>query len=277
MREALSPVRFASAEELHRNQLAMLRAHVADVAKRSPFYGPLLKERALDANDLRTLEDIRSFPFTTHTDIATCNPQFVCVPPKAVIDRVSTSGSTGAPVPFVLSEGDLQRLAANEANSLASVGITADDIAQITTTLDSRFMAGIAYYSGLRALGAGIVRMGPGKVAEQWHTMRQSGTTGLIAVPSFVLRLLDHAERHGIDPADTAVRRIICIGEPTATRIGEPNLLAQRICSRWNVALHSTYASTEMATASTEMRPATGHAVQPQLLFVEVLDEWDRP
>ncbi|HEX2616696.1 MAG TPA: AMP-binding protein, partial [Flavobacteriales bacterium] len=277
MRATLRPVHFADRAELELAQLNALRAHVADVSARSPFYRALLQQHGLGVNDLGALTDIQHFPFTTRTDLATRSAEFASVPPRAIIEHVSTSGTTGHPVPFVLSEADLERLAANEANSLASTGITADDIVQITTTLDDRFIAGLAYHSGLRMLGAGILRMGPGNAAAQWRAMLDRGTTALIAVPSFVLRLLEHAEQHDIDPNSTRVRRIICIGEPIATSIGRPNALAERIRARWNVALHGTYASTESATASTELLPGTGHAVQEHLLFTEVLDEQDRP
>src|SRR5690606_33321702 len=129
-------------------------------------------------------EDLLALPTTTKEDLARHNDRFRCVGADRVVDHVSTSGSTGEPVQFVLSEADLQRLARNEARSLSLAGITSTDVVQITTTLDKRFMAGLAYWLGLREIGAGIVRTGPGQALAQWETAQRCGTTALIVVPS---------------------------------------------------------------------------------------------
>ena len=113
-----------------------------------------------------------------------------------IVEHVFTSGSTGIPVPLLLTEKDLDRLAKSESASLSSTGITRNDVVQITTTLDKRFMAGLAYWLGLRRIGSGIVRSGPGNLAGQWETAERCGTTALITVPSFLLRMLEERALH---------------------------------------------------------------------------------
>jgi phenylacetate-CoA ligase len=39
------------------------------------------------------------------------------------------------------------------------------------TTIDKRFMAGLAYFLGLRKMGASVVRMGPGIPELQWDSI----------------------------------------------------------------------------------------------------------
>ena len=268
-------VSIAGRRALEAYWLERMRAHVADLATRSPWYRERLNGFNVDGP--QEWEDLLALPLTTKDEFARHNEQFLAVPSTQVVDHTSTSGSTGEPVPFLLTENDLRRLAENEALSLATAGITRSDTVQITTTLDRRFMAGLAYWLGLRRIGAGVVRSGPGDPRGQWDLMLASGTTALIAVPSFLLRLLHEWHRTGLDPRRTSVRRVVCIGEPIGDGQGGPNLLARRILDRWDIALHGTYASTEMATAFTEPIPFQGHRVPHQLALTEVLDDEGRP
>ncbi len=255
----------------------LLREHVARLADRSPHYRRLFHELGLKPGDIRGVADLHRLPFTRNTDLETAGDALLCVDRRAVIDHVTTSGTTGKPLALLLDEPDLERLTANEHNSLLMAGVTRDDVVQLMTTLDRRFMAGLAYFLGTRALGAGLVRVGPGAAALQWDSIHRFGTTVLVAVPSFLLKLIDHARAHGIDPARSTVRKAVCIGEPIHGPDGSWNNLGRRLKAAWGIELLGTYASTEMATACTETREGAGHAVQPQLMLVEVLDEHDRP
>ena len=51
---------------------------------------------------------------------------------------------------FVLTGDDLDRLSYNEYLSFTTAGCTKQDVMQLMTTLDRRFMAGLAYYMGAR-------------------------------------------------------------------------------------------------------------------------------
>ncbi|MEL6926623.1 MAG: AMP-binding protein, partial [Bacteroidota bacterium] len=135
-----------------------------------------------------------------------------------------------------------------------------------------QFMAGIAYYLGLKKLGAGIVRLGVDTLQMHWNTIFRLRPTYLIAVPSFVARLIDYAKQHEIDFASSSVKKIICIGENIRDLNLKLNKIGQRITSQWQVQLFSTYASTEMATAFTECTYRKGGHHNEDLLIVEVLD-----
>lgn len=250
-----------------------LRAHVEDLRTRSTWY----RERLASIGSPRTAEDFDHLPFTTKQELSEQHGRFLSVPRHAIAEHVFTSGTTGKPVPFALSAADVDRLGANERQSLATAGITAADTVQITTTLDKRFMAGLAYWLGLRSISAGVVRSGPGNAEGQWETAMECGTTTLIGVPSFLLRMLREWEKRGLRVDQTSITRAVCIGEPIASGFGEANLLAKRIAELCPFRLHGTYASTEMATACTEARPFAGHVVPSELMHIEVVDDEGRP
>ena len=144
-------------------------------------------------------------------------------------------------------------------------------------TLDRQFMAGIAYYSGIRKMGGAIIRLGPGVPALQWHTIQQQKPTAIVAVPSFIVKLLQYANEHGIDVNKTSVQKAICIGENIRNSDFSLNALGKKISALWNVKLYSTYASTEMQTAFTECRFGCGGHLNAELLIVEILDDNNKP
>jgi phenylacetate-CoA ligase len=137
--------------------------------------------------------------------------------------------------------------------------------------------AGMAYYSGIRKLGAGIIRLGPGVPSLQWETIHRLKPTAIVSVPSFILKLIQYAQDNQIDVNKSSVKKAICIGENIRNPDLSLNILGKKIKEAWNMQLYSTYASTEMQTAFTECGAGCGGHYQPELLITELLDENNKP
>ncbi|MBL4586434.1 MAG: AMP-binding protein [Flavobacteriales bacterium] len=253
--------------------LQALNQHIEKLRAKSWYYKDQLVWAGPEASGLEELADIQNFPFTSKDDIASRNEDFLCVKMEDIRDIVTTSGTLGDSVALYLTEKDLHRLGVNEAGSYRLAGCTSKDTFQLLTTIDKRFMAGLAYFLGANELGARIIRSGPGALQLQWESILRFEPTVLVAVPSFIPRLIAYAEEQEIDLNRSSVKKIICIGEAVRDEKLQPNHLAKRITDKWNVQLFSTYASTEMATAFTECPAGNGVHVQPELMFVEVVDE----
>ncbi|HXB31960.1 MAG TPA: AMP-binding protein [Puia sp.] len=253
-----------------------LRELLAYTAQNSPFYRDLFDRNRIDLSRVRSLDDLAILPTTTKEDLQRRNDDFLCVSRDRIAEYTTTSGTLGRPVTIALTTADLDRLAYNEYLSFRCADGTSADTYQLMLTLDRQFMAGIAYYSGIRRLGAGVIRVGPGVPALQWETIRRLKPTVLVAVPSFLLKLIRHAKDYRIDPNDSSVRSAICIGENIRQADLSLNILGKKITESWNIRLYSTYASTEMQTAFTECGEGRGGHLQPELLIVELLDEQDR-
>jgi phenylacetate-CoA ligase len=258
-------------------QTQQLQELLVYLSENSPFYQQLFREHGVDINAIKTLDDITALPFTTKEDLQQRNNDFLCVNQDKVIEYASTSGTLGSPVTIALTESDLNRLATNEYNSFLCAGGSATDIYQLMLTLDRQFMAGIAYYLGLRKLGAGIIRLGPGVPSLQWETIQRLKPTAIVAVPSFILKLIAFAKDHHIDLNQSSVKKAICIGENIRNSDFSYNILGKKITEAWDIQLYSTYASTEMQTAFTECSEGRGGHLQPELLIVELLDEHNEP
>ena len=267
----------ASLLEIKTFQEIEMQKMLAYVAEHSAYYKKVFQEEGIAVSEIKTLEDLRQLPFTTKDQLQEHNDDFICIPKGKIIDYVTTSGTMGAPVTFALSEKDLERLAYNEAISFACAEVQQEDVMQLMTTMDRRFMAGLAYFLGARKLGAGIIRVGSGIPELQWDSIQKFHPTYLICVPSFLLKMIEFAQSNGIDLAKSSVKGAICIGEPIRNEDFSHNILASKIKASWDIQLYSTYASTEMSTAFNECGAHQGGHHHPELILTEIVDDQNKP
>ena len=267
---------FLSKEEIVTMQEKKLQETIAYLNQHSPFYKEFFSKARFNPSGIKTMEDLSVIPVTIKEDLQQRNDDFLCVPRNKIIEYSSTSGTLGNPVSIMLTENDLARLACNEYASFVSTEGSVNDVYQIMLTLDRQFMAGMAYYSGIQKLGAGIIRLGPGVPSLQWETILRLKPTAIIAVPSFIVKLISYAQEHKIDINSTTVKKAICVGENIRNADFTMNPLGKKITDAWNIKLFSTYASTEMQTAFTECTECKGGHLQPDLLIVELLDEMNK-
>jgi len=254
-----------------------LRKLIQYLTTHSPFYQERFQNNQTPSDQILNLADLHKLPFTSKNDIQERNWDFLCIPRHSIAEYTTTSGTLGRPVNIALSESDLQRLAYNESQSFRCAGGQAPDIYQLALTLDRQFMAGMAYYAGIRKLGAAVIRTGPGLSQMQWDTIHKLGTTCLVGVPSFLLNMAKWAREQGIDPSKSPVKRAICIGESIRKEDLSLNALGSQLREAWPLEYYSTYAATELQTAFTECAAGVGGHVQPDLAIVEILDEQGQP
>lgn len=266
-----------SKEEIKAFQNELLKKQLVYLQENSTYYSELFKAQKIDIESINSVEDLVKIPVTTKDELQRYNEKFLCVPKSEIADYVSTSGTSGDPVLIAMTDEDLERLAYNEALSYDCAGLNSGNTLQLTTTLDRRFMAGLAYFLGARKAGIGVVRVGSGVPELQWDTIRKIKPDALICVPSFLLKMIEYAEENNIDYRNSSVKKVICIGEPLRNQDFSDNVLASKIKSKWPLELYSTYASTEMATAFTECEAGMGGHHHPELIICEFLDENDQP
>ena len=270
-------IELKSPQEIKQFQEDELKKLLHYLKDNSTYYQRLFKRQNIQISDINTLEDLQKIPVTTKEDLHRYNDDFICIDSSNIIDYVTTSGTTGNPVFFGLSDKDLERLAYNEAISFACSKVTKNDTIQLMTTIDRRFLAGLAYFLGARKLGAGIIRVGAGIPELQWDSILKFKPSYLIAVPSFLLKLIEYAENNGITVNSSSVKGVICIGEPLKNQDFSDNVLSLKIKEKWDIELYSTYASTEMSTAFSECEFQQGGHHHPELIIVEILDDHNQP
>jgi phenylacetate-CoA ligase len=265
-------IEYHSKEAIKRFQEKKMHEALQYLALYSPFYQRMFRQYGIDIHRINCLEDLQQIPFTEKKDLQLYNDDFLCVPREKVIDYITTSGTLGDPVTFAMTDNDLDRLAYNEKLSFLCTGTQSGSIVQLMTTLDKRFMAGLAYFLGLRELGAGVIRVGNGIPELQWDTIQRIKPDTIMCVPSFILHIIKYAEENSIDYRNSSVKKVVCIGESLREQDFSLNLLGKCIKEKWNVELYSTYASTEMATTFAECEYACGGHHHPELIICELVD-----
>lgn len=270
-------IEFCSTDEIEAFQNEKLREALRYLSEHSPFYQNKFKESGIDVSEILTIRDLVKLPFTEKKDLQLHNDDFLCVSKEKIVDYITTSGTLGDPVTFGCTDKDLDRLAYNEMKSFSCAGVRPGNIVQLMTTLDKRFMAGLAYFLGIRRLGASIIRVGNGMPELQWDTIKRLKPDTVMCVPSFILRLIDYAEKNGIDYRNSSIKRIIGIGEGLREQDFSLNLLGQRIKEKWDVELFATYSSTEMGATFSECPYGCGGHVHPELIITEIIGEDNQP
>jgi phenylacetate-CoA ligase len=239
-------------------------------ARHSPYYRQLFGHST-------GVPSIREVPTVDKAVLSERNLDFLCVPRERVVEIVTTSGTTGQPLLWMLTEADVRRLASNERLSFECAGLTARDTVLVAVAMDRCFIAGLAYALGLRELGCAVARVGPGSPLLVLEMIQRLQPTAIVAVPSFLRVIADKAREMKFDLKSGSVKKAICIGEPIRDPAFALNASGRAIEAAWGARVFSTYGVTELANSLCECEAGAGGHVHDQQLYVEVLDDDGQP
>lgn len=263
---------FGSRDEIRALQECRLKNHLDYVAANSPYYRELFSKERLDLSRI-TLDSLHTIPFTDKTVFGGENDRFQAAPISDIVDIVLSSGTTGRSTKVMYTEHDLRRLAYNEEISFASCGLTSDDVVLLTCTIDRCFIAGLAYFSGIRSLGAAAIRNGLSSVESHLEIIRRLKPTAIVGVPTFLLKLGLFLKSAGLEPSSTGVKKLICIGEPIRDRALQFLKVGKKLEEVWGARIYSTYASSETITSFCECTAQQGGHLHPDLAVVEIVND----
>ncbi|HED03492.1 MAG TPA: phenylacetate--CoA ligase family protein [Candidatus Fraserbacteria bacterium] len=261
-----------SVEELHVLQLERLQSALAR-ADQNECYHRKFQEQGLSPTDLRYLEDLQRFPFTTKEDILTNYPTglMACAPVDVVRYHMS-SGTTGKPKVIPYTPQDIKTWAQLMARTLAAVGITAEDVVQNCYGY-GLFTGGLGFHYGAEALGATVIPSGAGSTERQIQTMLDMGTTVITCTPSYAIHLGETLQARGIQPQDLRVRIGHHGAEPWTEQI------RQRIEALWGFAgkgggAYDIYGLSEMCGpgVATECQAQEGLHLWADHFIPEIID-----
>jgi phenylacetate-CoA ligase len=150
-------------------------------------------------------------------------------------------------------------------------------VAALAVTLDRCYIAGLAYYLGLRRVGAAVLRVGPVAPGALLDLLVQARVTALVAEPGYLLRVVRHAESVGFPLAETAVRKLVCVGEAVRTPDLALDPVGRLLASAWDARVFSSFGATELAGSLCECPEGCGGHLHPEMMHVEVVDGQGRP
>jgi len=202
-------------EELRELQLQKLKKVLNRVYRKVPHYREKFKKAGVDPSKLKSVEDLRHFPFTTKEDLFVDYPFGLLAEPLEKVVRVHTSsGTTGKPKAIFFSKKDIMAQAELIARSLVMSGATSRDILQNSMTY-GLFTGALVMHYGAELLGMLVIPAGPGNTERQIELMQTFGTTCIHMTPSYALYVATVIQEKGLRPGiDLKLKRAYLGAEP---------------------------------------------------------------
>lgn len=191
---------FLPEKELRELQLSRLQAVVKRVYERVPFYRQAMDAKGVKPEDIKSLDDLRRLPFTTKQDLRDNYPfGLFAVPMQEVVRIHASSGTTGKPTVVGYTANDIAGWAELMARCFMMVGLSKDDIFQISYGY-GLFTGGLGFHYGAERLGATVIPASGGNTRRQLMLMEDFGTTVLCCTPSYAAYLADEINAAGLRP-----------------------------------------------------------------------------
>jgi len=205
---------FASREEIAAVQLRRLRWSLYHAWSSVPHYRRKFEAAGVHPDDLKSLEDLAAFPFTTKADLRENYPFGMFAVPMYEVVRVhASSGTTGKPTVVGYSRQDIEIWSEVCARSIAAAGGHAGDLVHVAYGY-GLFTGGLGAHYGAERLGATVIPVSGGMTERQVQLIEDFRPDILMCTPSYALNIADELERQGLDPAACSLRAGIFGAEP---------------------------------------------------------------
>ncbi|MCB0217071.1 MAG: phenylacetate--CoA ligase [Chloroflexi bacterium] len=218
---SLEPIESASRDAIAALQLERLRWSLRQAYDQVPHYRARFEAAGVHPDDLRQLEDLARFPFTTKQDLRETYPFGLFAVPMDQVARIhASSGTTGQPTVVGYTRGDLDRWADLVARSIRAAGGRPGDRVHVAYGY-GLFTGGLGAHYGAERLGCTVIPMSGGQTAKQVQLIRDFEPDIIMVTPSYLLTIADEFERKGLDPAATSLRIGILGAEPWTEEMRE--------------------------------------------------------
>ncbi len=203
-----------SLDALRALQLERLKAALAHAYARQAPYRAKCQAMGAHPDDLRSLEDLRRFPFTEKADLREAYPFGMFAIPREKCVRIhASSGTTGRPTVVGYSAKDIDTWSELMARSLYAGGARPGDILHNAYGY-GLFTGGLGFHYGAERLGCTVVPMSGGFGERQVQLITEFGAHGVLMTPSYMMAIADEFDRLGIDPHKTSLRMGFFGAEP---------------------------------------------------------------
>ena len=208
------PVEHASRDAISSLQLERLKWTLRHAYDNVPHYRQAFDACGVHPDDLRTLEDLARFPFTTKADLRDNYPFGMFAVPRERIVRVhASSGTTGKPTVVGYTQNDLALWGEVMARTLGAGGTTNHDIVQVAYGY-GLFTGGLGAHYGAERLGCTVVPMSGGQTEKQVQLIRDFKPDIIMVTPSYMQVIIEEFARQGHDARDCSLRVGIFGAEP---------------------------------------------------------------
>lgn len=208
--------------------------------KHQPFYRKVWDEKGVPLSRIKSIEDIRHFPFTYKSDLRDTYPFGLFAMPVEKIVRIhASSGSTGKPTVVGYSREDIRMFAEVVARSLCAAG------ARPGMRLHNAygyglFTGGLGLHYGGELLGMAVVPVSGGMTDRQLQLLRDFQSEVICCTPSYALTLADEYEKRGYQLSDFNLKYAVLGAEPWTDTV------RQEVEEKLNVTATNIYGLSEI-------------------------------
>ncbi len=201
-------------EALEALQLKRLQQVVNKVYNSVDFYRKSFDKAGVTPDNLKTLDDLRRFPFVTKQDLRDNYPfGLFAVPMSNVVRLHASSGTTGRSTVVGYTKRDIETWAELIARCLVAAGVTKNDIIHNAYGY-GLFTGALGIHYGAEKLGASVIPISGGNTKRQIMILQDFGPTAICCTPSYALNLAEQGQAIGIDMRSLKLRVGIFGAEP---------------------------------------------------------------
>jgi len=251
-------------------QLERLKWSIRHAYDNVPFYKEKYDESGFHPDQFKSLDDMRRIPFFTKQDMRDSYPYGLFAVPLSKVVRVhSSSGTTGNATVVGYTKNDIEVFSEVVARSLASYGVTEEDIIQNAYGY-GLFTGGLGLHYGAEKLGALTVPISGGNTPRQIMLIKDFGSTVLCSTPSYALNIADFIEVNmpDFDISSTKLRLGVFGAEPWT------EAMRSEIETRLKIDAYDIYGLSEIIGpgVSSECTEKSGLHVFEDHFYVEIID-----
>ena len=237
---SLNDVKQLSKDNLEALQVSRLQQTLQHVFDNSPPYREKFNEAGVHPGDLKNLQDLKKFPFTTKQDLRAHYPFGLFSVPMDQVARIhASSGTTGKPTVVGYTQDDIDHWATCVARSIEAAGGRAGDRVQVAYGY-GLFTGGLGAHYGAEKLGCTVIPMSGGQTEKQVQLLQDFQSDIIMVTPSYMLNIADELDRQGVDPRELKLRLGIFGAEPWT------NAMRQAIETRCGIDATDIYGLSEV-------------------------------
>ena len=217
----LDPIEVASLEDIRKLQRERLSWTLKHAYDNVPHYRAKFDSAGVKPSDLKTLEDLAKFPFTTKADLRENYPFGMFAVPESQVARIhASSGTTGKPTVVGYSKRDIDTWSDVVARSIRAAGGRAGMKVHIAYGY-GLFTGGLGAHYGAERLGCTVIPISGGMTERQVQLITDFKPEIIMVTPSYMLAILDEFRKQGLDPRRSSLQIGIFGAEPWTNAMRE--------------------------------------------------------
>ncbi len=261
-------------DPLREQQFKGIQSLLEEILPQNEFYSKKFEDCGFEKGDLQSLEDLRDLPFTVKEELQAdqqAHPPFgtnLSFPVESYTRLHQTSGTSGEPIAWLDTPKSWEWILHCWSKLFEAANVVSEDRFFIPFGYGPFLGFWGAFEGAIRDRHLTIAGGGMSTIARlKWLTERD--ITVAACTPTYALRLIEVAQEHSIDLAQSKVRLLFVAGEPGGSIPG----VRQRLEEGWGARVLDHWGMTEVGPLGFEPidHPGGVHLFEDECI-AEVID-----